>query len=1055
MNLNLPPLDLQQVEVESKNEMSPQLRRSRRNTQQSQRYSELDYQVRSVSESKVPVSRGSSMPPARREHRSSSPSVPASVEAIAARPQIVNEIDAAEEILGHMKETGSLYRSLPRSAQKHWVLRGSAILKQYVVAEPEERTEHFVSLLKLVQTCLRRPIRGGRKNYRNNVLSLIHRINKPHDEKVNQDQEAPVPQQVAAEEKKQVHVDAANPAHDEEKSPPLSKREIDRIVALTNGGNVRRAVGVLSNRNSEPFDRDVSVELQNLFPARKANFEAVDDDNKAAPAKVDAKLLCKIIRKFCTGASPGPSGWTPELLLPLAEDKQACKYLCVLMSHIIRNDVSKTMRLLLTACRLVPIPKKNRSIRPIAIPEVFFKIAGKYALTFVDTAKILPKYQFGVGKAAGADMFVHRANRLLQTGKMALSLDIANGFNEVQRAFLLGRLREEEAAHQLIPFFHLAYGAGAMLLYRTDGGTKVIWSREGVRQGDPTSSLLFAIALQPALKAAAEKLGSDDYALAFVDDTLLIGESDKLAAAKDAFSAKALEAGLVINQVKSSVLNISGDQPAAEELARILEMKVKNQEQIMGAPIGPDEWQRDFVIKMAEDRVKELPLLLDPRIPLQVALSIVFQSRQLTMCYLARLVDPKNAEIGFSTYDTALREWFMEAIDCLELLPSRQEEIVTQMQYPTSAGGLGLLDMKQRSNISYIVSVFNSFTARELESFDSANKTYDSNVKQAFQVFRASLEELKEHKVTSEISTWKGLCEARSRIPYLSEKQVRQPFITALKEEIVEKAKVEVKDGMSPKAIRDLMMAKRMVHASRVPVRPWSCGKEKSEGGRLSNKETQLCLQLLLGAGPPGVCQHCQEKQDDLVTHVTWCKGTAAHRTFRHTALVKTLCKLHQDAGFTAHVEMKIRKEGVPDLEIGGKDQELRLDVIVSNGHMRHVAFDVTIFSPLAKSYLNKDTAQQRTTTKRDKYDQACKRHDIIFAPFVVNVYGQLTSEGRKSLSRIATAWLLDGQDPDEPHTVAEMRKLVFRTFYTSFQKLTGNFLRQCQVLRRISSHEQ
>ncbi|MBK9643452.1 MAG: hypothetical protein IPO72_19790 [Saprospiraceae bacterium] len=221
------------------------------------------------------------------------------------------------------------------------------------------------------------------------------------------------------------------------------------------------------------------------------------------------------------------------------------------------------MRSLLTACRLIPIPKKNRSIRPIAIPEVFFKIAGKYALRHLNIEKILPEHQVGVGIPGGADIIVHRANRLLRTKKMALSLDISNGFNEVQRALCWPSFVRLEQNTLVIPFFHLAYGADAKLLYRVDNGTKVILSREGIRQGDPTSSLLFAIALQPALVAAAEQPGNGGHALAFVDDTLLIGDPERLGDAMEAFSLKAAEAGLKVNQVKSSVLNMCGDVEAA------------------------------------------------------------------------------------------------------------------------------------------------------------------------------------------------------------------------------------------------------------------------------------------------------------------------------------------------------------------------------------------------------------------------------------------------------------------------------------------------------------
>ncbi|MBK9643458.1 MAG: hypothetical protein IPO72_19820 [Saprospiraceae bacterium] len=111
-------------------------------------------------------------------------------------------------------------------------------------------------------------------------------------------------------------------------------------------------------------------------------------------------------------------------------------------------------------------------------------------------------------------------------------------------------------------------------------------SREGIRQGDPTSSLLFAIALQPALVAAAEELGNGGHALAFVDDTLLIGDPERLVDAMEAFNQKAAEAGLKINQVKSSVLNMCGDVEAAQHLAETVGLDLKTEAEIMGAPVG-------------------------------------------------------------------------------------------------------------------------------------------------------------------------------------------------------------------------------------------------------------------------------------------------------------------------------------------------------------------------------------------------------------------------------------------------------------------------------------
>ena len=950
-----------------------------------------------------------------------------------------------------MGYNGHLYRSLPKSAEKHWVLKVAPILRAFAIADEVSRTVSFISLFTLVHTALHRPIRGGRRNNKKALNSLINRINRigqPQD--LNDAKEVPIrveepiirpvddPQ--VADEKKQERPDADR---DEEKEPRLSKKAIVRIVALTSQGHVKRAVSVVENRDSQPFDRDVSAELQQLFPRVKKQFEERDDDFKAAPVTVDPKILYQIIRESCTGASPGPSGWTPELLLPLVKDKKTCGDLCNLFLHIIQKDVSNVVRSLLTACRLIPIPKKDGTIRPIAIPEVFFKIAGKYALRHLNIEKILPEHQVGVGIPGGADIIVHRANRLLRTKKMALSLDITNGFNEVQRAFVLAQLRKTEQARPLIPFFHLAYGADAKLLYRVGEETKVILSREGIRQGDPTSSLLFAIALQPALVAAAEELGNGGHALAFVDDTLLIGDPERLVDAMEAFNQKAAEAGLKINQVKSSVLNMYGDVEAAQHLAETVRLDLKTEAEIMGAPVGLKEWQKKFVTEYAKDRVKGMSLLLDPQVPLQVALSIVLQSRQLTMCYISRMVDPEAASDGYEVYDQALRDWLLTAIGCPGLPEDRRTEAIRQMECPTSVGGLGLLNMKERSKISFLVSAINSFRSSDLRSFDKATNKYDRSVIKAFEEFHQSallLPESEQDKL-KKLPIWDPFNLEGKQVPLLRERQVRRPFNTALRAKLYADAKEEVKFGdRSPRA-RQLMTARRMVNASGPSSHCWLYHNGAPVNEHLTNDQMKICLQLLLGAGPHGVCQHCDRDQDDIVTHLSLCMKTQGFRNVRHTELKRTLNQIHREAGLTTFTELTF---------VDQKDRNLRLDVVATDGTSPPVALDVMIFSPLAKTYLGMPSpAEHQAREKRRTYDDLCKAKFTTFIPFIVTVYGKLMREGHEWLKRVAETWLRQEGDLDRLHTFAEMKRRVYCLFYVRFQRIIANSILRCTNFKR------
>ena len=979
-----------------------------------------------------------------------------SVASVGEEPQDAKqELDEADEVLNTMGYNCHLYRWVPKNVEKHWVIKVAPILRAFATADEVSKTVPFISLFSLVHTALRRPSRGCQKNYKKARRLLINRINRIGQPRNQNDAkeapirvEEPVIRQVddpqVADEEEQEQPDAKV---DEKEEPRLSKKAIVRMVALTSQGYVKRAVNVVENRDTQPFDHDVSDALQELFPAVKERFEEVEGDFKAAPITVEKDVLYQIIRESCNGAAPGPSGWTPELLLPLVKDKRTGEDLCILFRHIIQKDVSNVVRSLLTASRLIPIPKKNGTIRPIAVPEAFLKIAGKYVLRHLNIEKILPELQVGVGIPGGADIIVHRANRLLRTKKMALSLDITNGFNEVQRAFVLAQLRKTEHTRPLIPLFHLAYGADAKLLYRVDNGTKVILSREGIRQGDPTSSLLFAIALQPALEAAAEELGDGGHALAFVDDTLLIGDPNRLAGALKAFSLKAAEAGLKINQVKSSVLNVSGDVEDALSLAAAVKLGVKTEAEIMGAPVGREEWQKQFVIDYAKERAKGMSLLLDPQVPLQVALSIVLQSRQSTMCYISRMVDPETASDGYEVYDKALREWLLAAIGCRGLPEDRRREAIRQMECPTSVGGLGLLNMKARSTISFLVSVINSFGSDELKNFEPANNTYDSNVARAFEVFQESallLPELEQNKL-KKLPIWNPFNQEGKqdgKQAPLRERQVRRPFKTALRAALYADAKKKVKyDDASPQA-RRLMTARRMVNASGPSSHCWLYHNGAPVNEHLTNDQMKICLQLLLGAGPEGLCQHCGEGQVDIVTHLSSCEKAKGFRTVRHTELSRTLNQIHRDAGLTTFTELTF---------VDQKDRNLRLDVVTTDATSRQVALDVMIFSPLAKSYLKMPSpADHHAQKKRRTYDALCEAKSTTFIPFIVTVYGKLMREGHEWLQRIAATWLRQEGDLDRIHTFAEMKRRVYCLFYVRFQRIIANSILRCTNFKRI-----
>jgi len=152
--------------------------------------------------------------------------------------------------------------------------------------------------------------------------------------------------------------------------------------------------------------------------------------------------------------------------------------------------------------RLVPVNKPGGGVRPIALTEVFTKLAGKVLLHLNSEAirAVFSPIQFGVGISAGIEKVVHAVNAstALRPENDVVLLDFRNAFNKVSRAHAL---RE---THRLFPqlynYFLACYGAPSnMWLGSGDHNFEVVKSVTGARQGDSLGPLFFCIGIHQIL----------------------------------------------------------------------------------------------------------------------------------------------------------------------------------------------------------------------------------------------------------------------------------------------------------------------------------------------------------------------------------------------------------------------------------------------------------------------------------------------------------------------------------------------------------------------------
>ena len=268
-----------------------------------------------------------------------------------------------------------------------------------------------------------------------------------------------------------------------------------RANRLVHHGHIRKAAHVLNSttRKADTSDPEVMDLLRALHPPPREGglFPALSSTAPLIHCDDDDSAIYRILRQSNNGSAAGPSGWGGNMVSILADDRRCSSALLRLLQDIANDGITDAMRSLLLSCDLVAIEKPAGGLRPIAVGELFYRIAATIAVRRVrETAvPILEPHQFGFGVRNGCELIVHSLQHELTDSShpsAALQLDLTNTFNCVDRTQLLTCLY---ATPQLAPVWRivtLAYATTSPLLVDRQQG-RWLTSANGVRQGDPLS----------------------------------------------------------------------------------------------------------------------------------------------------------------------------------------------------------------------------------------------------------------------------------------------------------------------------------------------------------------------------------------------------------------------------------------------------------------------------------------------------------------------------------------------------------------------------------------
>ena len=227
------------------------------------------------------------------------------------------------------------------------------------------------------------------------------------------------------------------------------------------------------------------------------------------------------------------------------DDAKCADGIRILISDMIsgRLQHERARRLLLSA-RLIPLEKLNErdeptGIRPIAVIDAFYRLAGLYALQLCDVSEAFQHSltQFGVKRTCGSERafgLIRTSVELSGLNGVALTTDIENAFNSRRRAAIARAVYNDPRFGYMYRLFDWSYNAPTdLIVFNQSERVAIFSSAEGVRQGDPLAAVAFALSMEAiydasvragnAAAANATDVDATCRGISILDDFTLVG----------------------------------------------------------------------------------------------------------------------------------------------------------------------------------------------------------------------------------------------------------------------------------------------------------------------------------------------------------------------------------------------------------------------------------------------------------------------------------------------------------------------------------------------------
>lgn len=651
---------------------------------------------------------------------------------------------------------------------------------------------------------------------------------------------------------------------------------------------------------------------------------------------IDSAETDCIVKRLDHGARAGPSGWNAAMLSVCLQDEETSRGIALLTKDIINANVftDPLSRQLLLSTTLIALDKQDGAggVRPIAMGELFYKIAATYALSQINPAhmgQLFNRVQCGVGTAGGSDKAIHLINALRISGhspntSIVMKIDVRNAFNCLDRdANIRALIATAYATRPTWKLHQWAYNEEPtpLLVFHPELHhlMHVLLSSQGVKQGDTLASFNFALTAQPVYELIVDTFRNVS-GVAVLDDFTLIGEYTAVFEALKLLKLELHKINLEVRLDKCEVLMPPAIRDASDRTIyyniqrACAQHGMRLQEHSMELLGSMISWNDHDLTAFCVTKVKQLTTFLtrlhhdSGYLCAQSAFLLLRYCALSRMNYLARCMPPHVMTAAAMAFDEMLLHTLLKIMQIER--SDMSEHALTQMRLRLRNGGLGLRQLQHVSAAAYLSSLAQIIPHINQQSFPNRPSTQRWLVNEmhthAIEIVRdnrISEVQLMELQLTPELLR-AAICidqpatDAALAHPYIHlQHRITDMTDQTAFDKLLNTFKAQVRShGVSDYA--------RLISCSSRHANRWLTVSPHIESYRMSSMEFQMAVRLLLGLSPDVafkhqrcVCRAGNVSFDLEPMHLLTCKKLAYGATLlRHNATAFSFARVLQSS---------------------------------------------------------------------------------------------------------------------------------------------------------------